>query len=306
MILAITGGTGFVGGHLLRRAVAEGHTVRALTRRPQPPLAGVAWIAGDLADPGDLCGGAEAVVHVAGTINASDRAAFDAGNVAGTASMVAAAAAAGVRRFVHVSSLAAREPALSDYGASKAGAEQIVGASSLSSAIIRPPGVYGPGDRETLPVFRLAARGLALLPGRGRASWIEAGDLAAALLAVAASDWTGRAEIDDGGDGSGQGYSHAGFARAVGSAVGRTPRLVRLSPWILRVGAHLDTALARRRRLPSLSHDRARYLAHPDWSVAAGAGLPSSLWTPATDLPTGLARTVAWYRAAGWLPPARL
>ncbi len=302
MILAVTGGTGFVGQHLLPMATGHGIAVRALARRPQPPRPGVTWIAGDLASPGDLCAGADAVLHIAGTINARDRAGFDAGNVAGTAGIVAAARAAGVRRFVHVSSLAAREPSLSDYGASKAAAEDVVGAAGLDAAIIRPPGVYGPGDRETLPVFQMVARGLAVLPGPGRFSLIEVGDLARVLLAVAASGVAGLAEVDDGHGG----YSHAELALAIGDVLGRRPRLLPLSTGILRAGAGVATAYARlRRELPKLSQDRARYLAHPDWTVDPHRALPVAVRGAPVALAAGLAQTVAWYRAERWLP-ARL
>ena len=85
------------------------------------------------------------MIHVAGVLNARDAAGFEAGNVTGTAAMVAAAEKSGVQRFVHVSSLAAREPKLSVYGATKAGAGALVSASSIASAIVRPPAVYGPG-----------------------------------------------------------------------------------------------------------------------------------------------------------------
>lgn len=300
MILAVTGGTGFVGRHLLRIAGERGIAVRALTRRAQPPEPHVQWINGDLDRPGDLCAGADAVIHIAGVINAPDRAAFDAGNVAGTASVVAAARAAGVRRFVHVSSLSAREPGLSDYGASKRAAEEVVIGSDRDWTIVRPPGVYGPGDRETLPVFQLVARGLAVLPGAGRFSLIEVADLADCLLALAASPGDAATyEVDDGHAG---GYSHAELAQAIGVAVGRTPRLLRLPTGVLRVGATVDTALARMRgTLPKLSFDRARYLAHPDWVVAAGRTPPASVWRPRIDLAAGLAETAAWYRAQGWL-----
>ena len=71
--------------------------------------------------------------------------------------MLAAATAGGVRRFVHVSSLAAREPKLSLYGASKARAEELVHSSGLEWVIVRPPAVYGPGDKETLELFRMAS-----------------------------------------------------------------------------------------------------------------------------------------------------
>ena len=120
------------------------------------------------------------MIHVAGVINAPDPAGFEAGNVTGTAAMLAAAEKAGIQRFVHVSSLAAREPKLSIYGATKAGSEALVGDSGLGFAIVRPPAVYGPGDKETLELFRMAKRGFVLLPPEGRLSLIHVDDFRAA------------------------------------------------------------------------------------------------------------------------------
>ena len=111
MIVALTGATGFVGGATLAEALAQGHTVRALTRREQPPREGVTWVRGDLADAPALralCAGAEAMIHIAGVVNAPDAAGFEAGNVAGTAAVIAAMQAERVPRLVAVSSLAAR------------------------------------------------------------------------------------------------------------------------------------------------------------------------------------------------------
>ena len=167
MKLAITGGTGFVGSHVIDEALGAGHEVQALTRREQPGRDKVDWIAGDLDDRAALkrlIEDADAVIHVAGVINAPDQAGFDQGNVTGTLAMLAAATAGGVRRFVHVSSLAAREPRLSLYGGSKARSEELVESSGLDWAIVRPPAVYGPGDKETLELFKMAKRGLVLLP----------------------------------------------------------------------------------------------------------------------------------------------
>src|SRR5690348_4286235 len=147
MRLAITGGTGFVGSHLIDVALAAGHHVNALTRREQGERANVEWIAGDLSNRDaleHLVSGADAVIHVAGTISGQSAAAFELGNVAGTLAMLAAATAGGIHRFVHVSSLAAREPKLSLYGASKARAEELVHSSGLDWVIVRPPAVYGP------------------------------------------------------------------------------------------------------------------------------------------------------------------
>ena len=104
----------------------------------------------------------------------------------GTLSMLAAATAGGVRRFVHVSSLAAREPKLSLYGASKARAEELVHSSGLDWVIVRPPAVYGPGDKETLELFRMAKLGLMLMPPKGpRVGASTSHDLARLLLALA-------------------------------------------------------------------------------------------------------------------------
>src|SRR5213592_4691754 len=187
MKLGVTGGTGFVGSHLLDVAIASGHQVKALTRREQPFRDGVEWIPGSLDDRAALqrlVTESDAVIHIAGVISAPGKAGFDRGNVEGTLAMLAAATAGGVQRFIHVSSLAAREPKLSMYGASKARAEELVHSSGLDWAIVRPPAVYGPGDRETLELFRMAKLGLMLMPPRGRVSVIHARDLARLLLAL--------------------------------------------------------------------------------------------------------------------------
>lgn len=297
--VAVTGGTGFVGQRVLRLAAERGFEVRALTRRPQAAQPGIEWIAGDLADCGELCRGVDAVIHIAGVINARTPGEFDAGNVAGTQATLDAARAAGIRRFVHVSSLAAREPALSRYGASKAKSEALLPGSGLDWAIVRPPAVYGPGDRETLELFRMAAKGLALVPMRGRASFIHADDLAAALLALATGSASGTFEPDDGHP---DGYEHGEFARLIGEAVGRRPLIVRVPKAGMLAGAMVDTAIARLAgRLPKLSFDRAHYFAHPDW-VSHSAPIPG--WSPVIAARDGLTSTAAWYREAGWLSPA--
>ena len=299
LILAITGATGFVGTRLLDLALDAGHNVRALTRRPQPPQAGVAWIDGalDLRDSLDrLVAGADAVIHVAGVINA-DAAGFEAGNVVGTGAILAAAEAAAIPRFVHVSSLAAREPALSLYGASKARSEALVDASPLSSAIVRPPAVYGPGDRETLILFKMAKRGQIFVPPSGRLSLIHVDDLAGLLLVLAAPDAPDLTiEPDDGRPG---GWSHREFGDALARAVGSQARTIAVPRMLLSLGARIDR-LARGRHA-KLTPDRVAYFCHPDWVVSPLKPAPAGLWNPHVDTEAGLADTARWYRAQGWL-----
>lgn len=299
MILALTGGTGFVGSHLIDRAKAAGHEVRALARRPQPARAGVTWISGALDDDDALAAmieGADAVVHVAGVVNAPDREGFAQGNVEGTRAVITAAARAGVDRFVHVSSLSAREPQLSDYGWSKAEAERLVEASALDWTILRPTGIYGPRDTEMRDMFRMAKYGLALLPPPGRVSLIAVEDLAELLLTLATHGGT-RAiyEVDDGGPG----MTHAELARAIGTAVGRRVLPIHLPAPLLRAGAAIDRQL--RGTGAKLTADRVGYLCHPDWTADPAKRPPPELWTPRTDTAAGLAATAAWYRANGLL-----
>ncbi|MBB5710606.1 NAD-dependent epimerase/dehydratase family protein [Sphingomonas xinjiangensis] len=298
--IAITGGTGFVGTRLIELALYAGHQVRALTRRAQPARQGVTWIGGDLETPqalAELCAGADAVIHVAGVVNAPDRAGFAAGNIEGTRNMLDAAKHVGGRRFVHVSSLAAREPELSAYGWSKAQGDALVQASGLDWTIVRPPAIYGPGDLEMLELFKLANRGLALLPGNGRISLIEVSDLGHLLLALATTGTCPHIlDPDDGRDG---GWTHREFAHAIGAATGRRIVAINLPRPALLAGAWLDQ-LARGKGA-KLTPDRVDYFFHPDWVSDPDRRPPSSLWVPRVETFAGLARTAAWYRERGLL-----
>lgn len=295
MILAITGGTGFVGGHLIDQALAAGHAVRALTRRAQPARTGVTWITGDLAAPGSLAQGADALIHVAGIVNAPDHAGFVAGNVEGTRAILAAATDAGVRRFVHVSSLSAREPQLSDYGWSKREAERLVETSTLDWTIVRPTAIYGPGDMEMRDLFRAARLGLAFLPPPGLMSAVEVGDLVRLLLILAERPGSNDTyEVDDG-----KAWTHVAFARALGGAVGRPVLPLHLPKALMQLGAWLDRLI--RGDKAKLTPDRVGYLCHPDWSADPDRRPPADLWAPLVDTPAGLAATARWYRANGLL-----
>ena len=300
-VIALTGGTGFVGGASISDALANGHEVRALTRRPQPAREGVTWVAGALDGAGslaELCTSADCVLHIAGVVNAPDRAGFIAGNITGTENMLAAAKAAGVSRFIHVSSLAARERDLSNYCWSKAEAEARVVASGLDWQMVRPPAVYGPGDTEMLDLFRMAARGVVMLPPGGRMSVVHVADLARLLVRLAggAGDAGTIYEVDDG---SSRGWSHADFAGALGDAVGRKVRAFSTPRVALHLAAQGDRLL--RGKGAKLTPDRARYIAHSDWTANPEYRPASQLWEPQIATRKGLADTARWYRAQGWL-----
>jgi nucleoside-diphosphate-sugar epimerase len=300
--LAVTGATGFVGRALLEEAGKQGLEVRALTRRKQAQAPGVTWVDGDLRDRKalmKLVRNAEAVIHVAGVVNTPDPLGFHLGNVEGTLALIEAAVASGVPRFVFVSSLAAREPGLSKYGASKAHAEKLVKASGLDWTIVRPPAIYGPRDREMLDMFRAARWGVLPMPPMGRMSIVHVADLARLLLALAPAGEGVSQRTFEPDDGREDGWSHREMARAIGWAVGRRPWVPHLSKPTLERLARLDKAV--RGKKAKLTPDRVGYMAHPDWVCRASKRPPRKLWKPEVPTLEGLKATAAWYRAQGWL-----
>ncbi len=302
MRIAMTGATGFVGAETLEQALADGLRINALTRRAQPPRARLKWVHGSLEDSAaldTLVRDADAVIHIAGVVNAPDREGFEAGNARGTMAVVDAMRKRGIKRLIHVSSLAAREPGLSDYGWSKELAEKHVKASGLDWTIVRPPAIYGPGDREMLELFRMAKRGVMLLPPGGRLSVIHVSDLSALLLALTQereNSLTRTYEVDDGTPG---GWDHRDFGVAIGRAVGRTVRTFATPQWLLNVAARTDRMV--RGRNAKLTPDRVDYFCHPDWVVAKRKQPPKRLWLPQVKTQDGLAATAAAYREKGWL-----
>lgn len=216
----------------------------------------------------------------------------------GTANLLAATGAASPTRFVHVSSLAAREPGLSQYGASKARSEDLVRDSGLDWAIVRPPAVYGPGDRETLELFRMAKRGLVLLPPEGKLSLIHADDLARLLIALASPEAPAGLLVEP-DDGQAGGLTHRELASLLGSAVGKTPLALSAPAGFVRAAARIDRMI--RGRNAKLTPDRASYFCHPDWVADPELAAPPSLWSPKIGAREGLGETARWYESQGWL-----
>jgi len=311
--IALTGGSGFVGRHLVH-ALAGRHRLRLLVRRPERALAalGAELVHGrldDLEALDRLVEGAEVVVHAAAAIRAPSPAVFDEVNRVGTVRVLDAAVRAGVRRFVLVSSLAARAPQVSAYARSKATAEAALAAraDAFETVVVRPPAVYGPGDRATLEIFRGLARGRLVLPAhrRGRFSLLFVSDLAALLRElVEAPVPPGLVlEPDDGTEG---GYDWPGLVATAERVLGHPVRLHLLpqaaAPLLARASEVLARIVGGDALLP---RDKIGELYHPDW-VCRGIGcddLPG--WRPSVRFEDGLGRTLDWYRAAGWLPRDR-
>ena len=303
MIVALTGATGFVGHAVLDEAARQGAEVRALTRRAQAARPGVEWIEGNLGDSAaltKLVAGSDAVIHVAGLTHTLVPADFEAANVAGTQALIDAARGAGVTRFVFTSSLSAREPSLSAYGASKARAEVLVAASGLDWVTVRPPGVYGPRDVDYFEMFRTAKRGFVPLPPPGATSMIYVADLARLLLALASAPSDAvRAKVFEPDDGAKGGWSHKALAREIGRSVGRRVFAPHLPKAVMTGAARADRLI--RGDKARLTIDRVGYMTHPGWVVDPARAVPPEVWQPEVAVPEGLSRTADWYRRQGWL-----
>ncbi len=311
-LVAVTGATGFIGRHLVVALARAGWRIRLLLRRepdvPQWRGLRLQVVSGALADEAAmsrLVEGVDAVIHVAGLIKAARREQFFSVNCEASATLARTVARiAPQAHFMLVSSLAAREPSLSDYAASKRAAEAaVLDTLGPRVTVLRPPAVYGPGDRETLLFFQLA-RGarVPLLGGpEARLAMMHVHDLSRLIVALAAS--TPRGAVLAGADGRPEGYRWDELLGTAARAVGNLePRFFKV-PQPLLGGVALVGDLARAMGVASmLSSQKLRELRHADWSVSPAELAQPPGWSAQLDLDAGFADAVAWYRSAKWLP----
>lgn len=234
------------------------------------------------------------VIHAAGAVRGNSQQDFDRVNVDGTASLLRAIdACPNPPKLLLLSSLAAREPQLSWYAASKRAGEVLVEDSvGLDWLILRPPAVYGPGDREMRPIFHAMARGFAAVPGsvQARISLIHVRDLAQAIAVCVASDCPPRQTLTL-CDGKPGGYSWAEMAATAADVFDRRVRLWPVPGRLLDTLAAMNSALAHlSRRPPMLTPPKVRELRHPDWVTDNTAINAATGWTPAIGLREGLSQ----------------
>jgi nucleoside-diphosphate-sugar epimerase len=309
-VVAVTGASGFIGRRIVVRLLDAGWSVRALVRRADPALAevGAEILPGSLEDRASLAAlveSTEAVIHCAGAISARSRNAYVRVNRDGTANLAAAIAALPEPpRLLLMSSLAAREPRLSPYAASKRMAEDTVRellTGKADFAIVRPPAVYGPGDRATLPIFRQIRKGLLFVPAaKARFSLLYVHDLAEIVAQLLRRPrWDGLVIEPD--DGSG-GYSWPDLARIASGHLDRRVRTVPV-PWLaLWPPAALAQLVGRAsRRAPVLTLGKLRELYHADWVCRGAEAAPLPAGLPRVTFDSGFAATFTWYMQRKWL-----
>jgi nucleoside-diphosphate-sugar epimerase len=324
----LTGGTGFVGGHVARALVDQGWTVRLLARNPAkvagPLLQGlpVEIVAGSLEDEESLArslAGVDAIVHLAGLTKARSLEDYRSVNVGGTSRLAAAGRrAAPDAHFLLVSSQAAAGPArggtpvrdedparpISWYGLSKREAEELVAREWTGPwTVLRPVVVYGPGDTGLFTYFRMAASGWIPVPaGSTRIQLVGAERAALAVVkSLGRSDLHGRIRfLSDPGP-----LTLRSLAEIVSGQSGRSGRLIPVPNGVVRALGAAETAveLVTRRSRP-FNADKAREILAGDWLCDASP-LTSALGLPEpVPLPAGIRAAWDWYRRAGWLPAA--
>lgn len=354
----LTGGTGFVGRHLLPQLLEAGAHVTCLTRSSSHTAhlpQGVAVARADLASGRGLVEaleGQDMVIHMAALLfglgwqdylRANARAARSLADAVAQADRAARNARddkggkGGIRRFVLVSSLAATGPCgtapgveddappapVSAYGWSKMLTEQILGRALGDRLVtLRPPIIYGSGDKGLLPVFKGVMSGLAVSPGAGRefpVSAIHARDMGQAVICACRPEATGVYHLSDG-----HAHTMSDFCRVMGGAVdaalGRKTRRVRIIRMPLpvmaltaglssAVGIVADALLARLparfggrlRRAPNWNMDKYREARQAGW-LCNGSRIRRELgFTPCMSLEAGMKEAVEGYRREGWL-----
>lgn len=312
-LVAVTGGTGFLGRHLVTALHRAGFQVRLLVRRaPQDGFGdGIRpeLVTGDLDDAAALArlvSGADIVIHGAGLIKAVNRAGFFAVNAEGSAALGRAVAAhAPAARLVIISSQAATQPNLSHYAASKrAGEDSAIAAYGGEDwVVVRPPALYGPCDRETLSLFKAASGPVVPVLGgpSARVAFLHVTDAADAVVALARH---GGPQGQRFGlcDGVCSGYDWHTMLDCAADAVQHRAMRVPVPAWVLRtIGAAGGLYAALTGRAVMLTAAKAREILHSDWSVPPATMPPTDLWQPRVTLAEGFQATAQWYRDHRWL-----
>ncbi len=310
-LIALTGATGFVGRYVVEELVRRKIPVRVLVRSPEKTSQpeGVEICRGSLEEPealASLVEGATTIIHCAGAIKAKNLDHFNEINVAGMKRVIRACVDEKISRFVHISTMAAREPKISDYAASKRQGEHALHrhGQEMKWVIIRPPVVYGPRDKATLPLMKMFLGRVAFVPGNphSRISLIFAEDLARAIVIAATAKKFKSGMTHELDDGTNDGYSWQELAMVAGESTGRKIRCIFLPKALVELVAIVISTLSGLvGRVPMVTQQKIHEIYHPDWVAKHFLFEDSFKWSAQTAFRNGFSKTVEWYRKEKWI-----
>ncbi len=325
MTTLVTGASGFIGSRLTELLLDEGVEVRVLARNPSalpPSLKGRAGTArADLSTGEGLkeaVGGVATVIHLAGTTHALRGSEYMRVNARGTALLLAALrnSCAGLSRFVLVSSQAAAGPGCgtvpvtegdepcpcTPYGRSKLKAERLVGKAGIPFTIVRPPIVYGPGDKATLGFFRLAKIGI-LPVTHGRDRWYSLIHVDDLVRGIADASRSARASAGTYFLSCGEPVTWNRMMEGIRAAVGAgRVRRLNLSTSALRIAAAAGESMQGLLGLNlRINKSRLGEFLPACWICSPAKAARDFGFECRIGLEEGLRETARWYREKGWL-----
>ncbi len=315
----LTGATGFIGYHLAKLLLDLGVRVTALVRDESrlkdlavEPVEGDITRSELLTIPSDV----DTVFHLAGLTRARKRKTYFDVNEIGTANIVAAVERdAPDAHLVYMSSLAAIGPSLSltepvtedtlphpvsSYGESKLAGEKHVLTSKLSSTIVRPPAVFGEGERDIFTFIQMASRGFSLFPGSSERwfSMVYGPDLCRAVVELADTFRGKRTSFLVGYQ---EFFSWSSFRGAVADALGKKVHTIRIPLFTIYPIAVIQETISFFTRKPALLNlEKCREIVAPFWTCNVSRMKNAGI-SPATPFPRALEQTIQWYRSNNWL-----
>ena len=296
-VVALTGATGFIGSHICKTLDKVGYRTRLLIRNPDCTGSNYLHseiIQGDLHSPTaltQLTQGADYLIHCAGRVKGARAELFEHDNAAGTYNIVQAASQTGsLKKCIYLSSLSARHPELSFYAASKLKSEQCLAKDPVNSwYIIRPPAVYGPGDKELRPLLDAMSHGMLWLPGniKNRFSLLHIYDLCC-LISMLINSRESLNLLLEPDDGTPAGYSWVDVKNTASSYFERNIYTIPVPRLILTSAAYLNVLFSKSLNyMPMLTPGKVKELTHSNWVADQNKSI--SGWSPEYDLKAGLA-----------------
>ncbi len=326
MTILVTGGTGFIGSHVVEVLLKNNYNVRCLVRQSSnlqwlEPLP-VDLVYGNFNDVDSLekaVTGVDIIIHIAGVVAAKDREGFYRGNLTATKNLLEAVVKynSALQRFLHVSSATAIGPGrnqnpvdettppnpITTYGESKLAAEKevLTYAETVPVTIVRPPAVYGPRDTATLSFFQSVNRGLVPLVGFSpkKVSLVHAYDLARGIVDAALSENTkGKIYFV----GSEDVYNWQQIGDVTANVVGRKTIKIRIPEFLVMCIAGISGFFSKFKKKPSvLNYEKGKDMVADNWTCSVDGAKRDFGYKQEVSLEEGIKNTLDWYRENGWL-----